>query len=795
MKFSESWLREWVNPSVTTDELAHQITMAGLEVDDVTAVAGTFTGVKVGHVVECGQHPDADKLRVTKVDVGEDELLDIVCGAPNCRQGLKVAVATVGAVLPGDFKIKKAKLRGQPSHGMLCSFSELGIDVESDGIMELSADAPIGMDFRAFLKLDDVTIDVDLTSNRADCFSLRGLAREVGALNRMDVASPDLQVAAPSIDAQIAIDVQAPSACPRYLGRIVKNVNLNAKTPLWMQEKLRRSGLRSIDPVVDVTNYVMLEQGQPMHAFDLAKIEGGIVVRMAEQDEKLTLLDGAEVSLNSDTLVIADHQKALAIAGVFGGEASGVNEQTQDILLECAFFTPDSIRGRARSYGLHTDSSMRYERGVDYALQTNAMERATALLLSICGGEAAPIVVAESESHLPKPNQVTLRREKLDRLLGHVISDEDVVEILTRLGMDVTTVEGGWRAVAPTWRFDIAIEQDLIEEVGRLYGYDNIPLQAPQAGLTMNRHKEADLPLKRVRDLLVDRGYYEAITYSFVEPEQQKQIVPDVEPLVLPNPISVDMSAMRLGLIQGLLNTVAHNQKRQQSRVRLFEHGLRFIPDQHAEQGIRQEAMIAGVIAGPQTEEHWHVESRTVDFFDAKGDVEAILELTSNPNAYSFAATQHPALHPGQAAAIYYEGRQIGVIGAVHPEVERKFGLNGRTIVFEIEWCGLNQRLIPEIASVSKFPANRRDIALVVDQAVTSGEVVAACANAGGPLLKEAKLFDVYVGKGVEDGKKSLAIALTLQSVDRTLEEAEISAVVSEIVTAVSEQYGAFLRD
>ncbi|WNJ94957.1 phenylalanine--tRNA ligase subunit beta [Vibrio ruber] len=795
MKFSESWLREWVNPSVTTEELAHQITMAGLEVDDVTAVAGTFTGVKVGHVVECDQHPDADKLRVTKVDVGEEVLLDIVCGAPNCRQGLKVAVATVGAVLPGDFKIKKAKLRGQPSHGMLCSFSELGIDVESDGIMELPTDAPIGMDFRAFLKLDDVAIDVDLTSNRADCFSLRGLAREVGAVNRLNVSTPDIHVIEPSIDAQIAIDVKAPNACPRYLGRIVKNVNLNAKTPLWMQEKLRRSGLRSIDPIVDVTNYVMLEQGQPMHAFDLATIDGGIVVRMAEQNEKLTLLDGAEVSLNSDTLVIADQQKALAIAGVFGGEASGVSGQTQDILLECAFFTPDSIRGRARSYGLHTDSSMRFERGVDYALQTNAMERATELLLSICGGEAAPIVVAESKAHLPQQNQVTLRREKLDRLLGHVIADDDVVEILTRLGMDVTTTESGWCAVAPTWRFDIAIEQDLIEEIGRLYGYDNIPLQAPQAALTMNRHKEADLPLKRVRDLLVDRGYYEAITYSFVEPEQQKLIVPDVEPLVLPNPISVDMSAMRLGLIQGLLNTVAHNQKRQQPRVRLFEQGLRFIPDQQAEQGIRQEAMLAGVIAGTQIEEHWNMETRTVDFFDVKGDVEAILELTANPGAYSFAATRHPALHPGQAAAIYYEGRQIGVIGTVHPEVERKFGLNGRTVAFEIEWSGLNQRLIPEIASVSKFPANRRDIALVVDQAVTSGEVVAACANAGGQLLKDAKLFDVYVGKGVEEGKKSLAIALTLQSTERTLEEAEISAVVSEIVAAVAEQYGAVLRD
>ncbi|MDW6004249.1 phenylalanine--tRNA ligase subunit beta [Vibrio mangrovi] len=795
MKFSESWLREWVNPSVTTDELAHQITMAGLEVDDVIAVAGTFTGVKVGQVVECAQHPDADKLRVTKVDVGEEALLDIVCGAPNCRQGLKVAVATVGAVLPGDFKIKKAKLRGQPSHGMLCSFSELGIDVESNGIMELPADAPLGMDFREFLKLDDMTIDVDLTSNRADCFSLRGLAREVGALNRMDVTEPVIQPVEPSTDALISIEVKAPDACPRYLGRIVKNVNIDAQTPLWMQEKLRRSGLRSIDPIVDVTNYVMLEQGQPMHAFDLAKIDGGIVVRMAEQNEKLTLLDGTEATLNSDTLVIADHHKALAIAGVFGGEGSGVNEQTRDILLECAFFAPDSIRGRARSYGLHTDSSMRYERGVDYALQTRAMERATELLVSICGGEAASVVVAESEQYLPQPGTVTLRREKLDRLLGHFIADEDVVEILTRLGMEVAVIDGGWTAVAPTWRFDIAIEQDLIEEIGRMYGYDNIPLQAPQAALTMNLHKEADLSLKRVRDLLVDRGYHEAITYSFVELEQQKLIVPDVEPLVLPNPISADMSAMRLGLIQGLLNTVVHNQKRQQPRVRLFEHGLRFIPDQLADQGIRQEAMIAGVIAGTQGEEHWDLESRTVDFFDAKGDVEAVLELTSNPNAYSFSAARHPALHPGQTAAVYYEGRQIGIIGTVHPEIERKFGLNGKTVVFEIEWSGLNQRLIPEIASVSKFPANRRDIALVVDQNVTSGEVVAACSQAGGQLLQEAKLFDVYVGKGVEDGKKSLAIALTLQSVERTLEEAEISAAVSEIVAVVSEKYGAVLRD
>ncbi|ELV8691618.1 phenylalanine--tRNA ligase subunit beta [Vibrio vulnificus] len=795
MKFSESWLREWVNPAVTTDELTHQITMAGLEVDDVLPVAGTFNGVKVGHVVECGQHPDADKLRVTKVDVGEEALLDIVCGAANCRQGLKVAVATVGAVLPGDFKIKKAKLRGQPSHGMLCSFTELGIDVESNGIMELASDAPIGMDFCDFLALNDVTVDVDLTSNRADCFSIRGMAREVGVLNRADVTEPSVAPVAPSIDDTVAIDVKAPAACPRYLGRVVKNVNVQAKTPLWMQEKLRRCGIRSIDPVVDITNFVLLEQGQPMHAFDLAKIDGGIVVRLAEQGEKITLLDGSEAELNADTLVVADHNKALAIAGIFGGEESGVTSETKDVLLECAFFAPDHIRGRARSYGLHTDSSMRFERGVDYALQVNAMERATQLLVEICGGEVAPVVAVESEAELPKPNKVALRRTKLDNLLGHHIADSDVVEILERLGMTVETTAEGWVAVAPTWRFDIAIEQDLVEEVGRIYGYDNIPNQNPTAALKMHDHQEANIPLKRVRDLLVDRGYHEAITYSFVEPEQQKLVVPGVDALILPNPISAEMSAMRLGLIQGLLNTVVHNQKRQQPRVRLFEYGLRFIPCDTAENGMRQEPMLAGVIAGTRSEEHWNIDTNTVDFFDLKGDVEAILELSANDKAYSFVAAKHPALHPGQSAAIVVDGKEIGVIGTVHPELERKFGLNGRTIVFEIEWSAINRKVIPEAVALSKFPANRRDIAVVVDEAVASGDIVNACLEVGGEFLKAAKLFDVYVGKGVEEGKKSLAIALTLQSNERTLEDADIAGAVDAIVAHVSEKFGASLRD
>lgn len=615
------------------------------------------------------------------------------------------------------------------------------------------------------------------------------------------MTEPSVEAVATSIEDKVSIEVKAPAACPRYLGRVVKNVNVQAETPLWMQEKLRRCGIRSIDPVVDITNYVLLEQGQPMHAFDLAKIEGGIVVRMAEQGEKLTLLDGSEAELNADTLVVADHSKALAIAGIFGGEESGVTTETKDVLLECAFFAPDHIRGRARSYGLHTDSSMRFERGVDYALQVSAMERATQLLVEICGGEVAPVVAVESEADLPKPNKVALRRTKLDNLLGHHIADADVVEILERLGLTVEASEEGWVAVAPTWRFDIAIEQDLIEEVGRIYGYDNIPNQNPAAALKMHNHVEADLPLKRVRDLLVDRGYHEAITYSFVEPEQQKLVVPGVEPLVLPNPISADMSAMRLGLIQGLLNTVVHNQKRQQPRVRLFEYGLRFIPCESAENGMRQEPMLAGVIAGTRGEEHWDIETNTVDFFDLKGDLEAILELSANEKSYSFAALSpeskkaNPALHPGQSAAIIVDGKEVGVIGTVHPELERKFGLNGRTIVFEIEWSAINSKVIPEAVALSKFPSNRRDIAVVVDEAVASGDIVNACLEQGGEFLKDAKLFDVYVGKGVEEGKKSLAIALTLQSLERTLEDADIAGAVDAIVAHVSEKFGAALRD
>lgn len=795
MKFSELWLREWVNPANSSEALSDQITMAGLEVDGVEPVAGAFYGVVVGEVVECGQHPNADKLRVTKVNVGGDRLLDIVCGAPNCRQGLKVAVATVGALLPGDFKIKAAKLRGEPSEGMLCSFSELGISDDHSGIIELPADAPVGTDIREYLQLDDNTIEISVTPNRADCLGIIGVARDVAVLNKLPLIEPEMAAVAATINDTLPISVEAAEACPRYLGRVVKGINVKAPTPLWMKEKLRRCGIRSIDAVVDVTNYVLLELGQPMHAFDLDRIDGGIVVRLAQEGETLTLLDGNEAKLKADTLVIADHHKALAMGGIFGGEHSGVNDETRNVLLECAFFSPLSITGRARRHGLHTDASHRYERGVDPALQYKAMERATRLLIDLCGGEAGPVIDVTSEAHLPKPATITLRRSKLDRLIGHHIEDALVGDILRRLGCEVTEGQDEWTAVAPGWRFDMEIEEDLVEEVARVYGYNSIPDEPVQAGLVMGTHREADLSLKRVKTMLADKGYQEVITYSFVDPKIQQLLHPGEEHLILPSPISSEMSAMRLSLLTGLLNTVVYNQNRQQSRVRIFEAGLRFVPDTQADLGIRQDLMLAGAICGNRYEEHWDLARNSVDFYDLKGDLESVLDLTGKLSDIEFRAANNPALHPGQSAAVYLQGECIGFIGVVHPELERKLSLNGRTLVFEVLWNQVADRVVPEAQEISRFPANRRDIAVVVAENVPAADILGECKKVGANQVVGVNLFDVYRGKGVAEGYKSLAISLILQDTGRTLEEEEIAATVAKCVEALKERFQASLRD
>ena len=796
MKFSENWVREWVNPSISTEQLCDQITMLGLEVDGVEKVAGDFTGVVVGEVVECAQHPDADKLRVTKVNVGGDRLLDIVCGAPNCRQGLKVACATEGAVLPGDFKIKKTKLRGQPSEGMLCSFSELGIDVDADGIIELPLDAPVGTNLREYLDLDDKAIEISLTPNRADCLSIAGVAREVGVVNKQVVNQPHFDAVPATISDKVQIELKAPEACPRYLLRVVKNVNVKAQSPIWLQEKLRRCGIRSIDPIVDITNYVLLELGQPMHAFDVSKVFQPVQVRLANNGEELVLLDGTTAKLQSNTLVIADQTGPLAMAGIFGGQASGVDaETTKDVILEAAFFAPLAIAGRARQYGLHTDSSHRFERGVDFTLQRHAMERATALLLNICGGEAGEICEVVSEQYLPKVNEVTLRREKLDGLLGHYIEVETVTEIFERLGFAVKYANDVWTVTSASWRFDIEIEEDLIEEVARIYGYNSIPNNAPLAHLRMREHKESDLDLSRIKTALVDADYQEAITYSFVDPKVQTLLHSEIEALVLPNPISVEMSAMRVSLLSGLLGAVLYNQNRQQNRVRLFETGLRFVPDANAEFGVRQEFVLAGVITGTAKSECWTGKAETVDFFDLKGDLESILSLTEVGNRVKFVAKAYSALHPGQSAAIELDGKEIGFIGTIHPLIAQKLGLNGKAVVFEILWDAIANRRVVQAKEISKFPANRRDLALVVADNVPAGDIIEACKKAGGEKLTQVNLFDVYQGIGVASGHKSLAISLTIQDNEKTLEDDEINAVISAVLNEVKQRFNAELRD
>ncbi len=795
MKFSENWVREWVNPQVDSETLCDQLTMLGLEVDSMEKVAGDFTGVVVGEVVECGRHPDADKLQVTKVNVGGDRLLDIVCGAKNCRLGLKVACATEGAVLPGDFKIKKTKLRGQPSEGMLCSFGELGIETDQDGILELPQDAPIGMDLREYLDFNDHIIEISLTPNRADCLSIAGVARDLGVLNKMDVNVPAIPAIPASIDDKVAVNVQAPEACPRYLLRVIKNINVNAQTPLWMQEKLRRGGIRSIDPVVDITNYILLAYGQPMHAFDADKIAQPMTVRFAENGESLTLLDGNKAELKDNTLVIADQTGPVALAGIFGGEKTGVTKETQNVILESAFFAPLAITGRARQYGLHTDASHRFERGVDFNLAEQMMEKATALLLEICGGEAGEIVRAENLAHLPALNKVVLRRSKLDNLLGHHIETETVTDILTRLGFAVSFADDSWTVTSTSWRFDIEIEEDLIEEVARIYGYNNIPNNAPLAHLQINAQPEKDLNLNRIRTAFVDSDYQEIISYSFTDPEIQKVLHPEMDALVLPNPISREMSAMRVSLLSGLLGAVIYNQNRQQNRIRFFETGLRFVPDASAENGIRQEMMIGAVIAGERAPISWEQKGENVDFFDLKGDLERILSLTNTGNRLRFVAKSYSALHPGQSAAIMLDDKEIGFIGTIHPKVAQKLGVAGKPILAELKWSAINEQNVPSAKEISRFPANKRDLALVVDENVPAQEVLNTCREVGGEQLVNVTLFDVYQGENLPAGKKSLAVSLTIQDTEKTLEEKDINAVISAVLTALESRFNAYLRD
>ena len=791
MNISEQWLREWVSPDLTTEALAHQITMAGLEVDAIDPVAGTFNGVVVAEIVSAEQHPDADKLRVCQVDTGS-ETVQIVCGAPNARAGLKAPLARVGAVLPGDFKIKAAKLRGVESQGMLCAEQELGLSDASDGLMELSADAPVGTDIRDYLQLDDKVIEIGLTPNRADCLGIAGIAREVGLLNDLPVTSLVYDKVKETITDTFAVELQAADRCPRYVGRVIRGVDVSRPSPLWLQEKLRRCGIRSIDAVVDVTNYLLLELGQPMHAFDYDRLHGGIVVRAAVQGESLALLDGQTVELIEDTLVIADHNGPVAMAGIMGGQPTAVGDNTTNIFLEAAFFTPDLLAGKARSYGLHTDSSHRFERGVDFELQVEAMERASQLLLDIVGGEAGPIQEVVSTSDLPARPDVVLRAARIQKLLGFGLAGAEVERILSGLGLGLTAMEGGWTCTVPSWRFDISIEADLLEELARVYGYNRLPVTHIRADLVIPARPETGLSLRSVRRHLAARGFREAITYSFVDPGMQQLFDPERAPVALSNPISADMGVMRTSLLPGLVAAVLRNTNRQQPRVRMFETGLRFVP---TDTGLRQVPTLGMVATGQRFAESWATATDAADFFDLKGDLESLLALTRAPQSYVFAAGQRPALHPGQTALITRNGQGVGYVGALHPGTSAHLGLNAPLYVCEIDLEVVLETRLPAFSELSKFPEVRRDLAVVVDKSVPAEELMANVRTVAGTYLTDLTLFDVYEGKGIDPKRKSLALGLTFRDQSRTLADEDVNLAVGQVIDLLEKNYKAELRN
>ncbi|MDO7198785.1 phenylalanine--tRNA ligase subunit beta [Acinetobacter pittii] len=791
MKISENWLRTWVNPAIDSETLSDQLTMLGLEVDELAPVAKPFTGVVVGEVLTVEQHPDADRLRVTTVNIGSGEPLQIVCGAPNVRAGMKAPVAKIGAVLPGDFKIKKGKLRGVESQGMLCGASEIDLEDKIDGLLELPADAPVGINIREYLKLDDNVIDISITPNRGDCFSIRGIAREIAVINQLQMNEPDIK----SVDATIADEkkvVISTEGAPRYLGRVIKNVNVKAATPEWMEQALARSGIRTHSILVDVTNYVLMELGQPMHAFDLAKIEGTVHVRQAQLQEKLQLLNDQEVELQEDIMVIADDQKALAIAGIMGGLASSVTDDTTDIFLESAFFAPLAIAGRARRFGLHTDSSQRYERGVDFELPLIAMNRASQLIQELAGGEFGPITVAEKTEILPKREAIELKQAQVDQLLGYQLTADFITDALNRLGCEVTVkAEGEWSVVPPSHRYDMAIYQDLIEEVARIDGYDNIQISLPSMDVQLAKYQDR-FEIAELRQTIVTLGYQEAISFSFADAKLEKQLNPQVNPLMLANPISSDLAAMRSTLLSSLIPCVQYNLNRQQSRVRFFELGLRFdYQDAKSIEDLKQIPTLALVAVGSQQPESWHVKPQPMDFFDFKGEIEEI--LAAGRVKVEYVRSERAWLHPGQSAEILVDGQSIGYLGRLHPSLENELDLS-TTWVAELDQTAVLQSYVSNFTELSRFPSIRRDIALLISDNINVRDIQQLIEKTGGELLGSTWLFDVYTGQGVEEGKRSLAFALLWQHPSRTLEDAEIKSGMDNIIQVLENTYQATLR-
>lgn len=791
MKISENWLRTWVNPAIDSDTLSDQLTMLGLEVDELVPAAKPFTGVVIGEVLTVVQHPDADRLRVTTVNIGSGEPLQIVCGAPNVRVGMKAPVATIGAVLPGDFKIKKGKLRGVESQGMLCGASEIDLEDKIDGLLELPADAPVGTNIREYLNLDDHVIDISITPNRGDCFSIRGVAREIGVINQLPVTAPEIQDVAATIADQKQVVVTT-DGCPRYLGRVIKKVNTKAPTPAWMEQALARSGIRQHSILVDITNYVLMELGQPLHAFDGGQVQGSVHVRQASANEKLVLLNEQEIELTEDVMVIADDVKALAIAGIMGGLSSSVTDETTEIFLESAFFAPLHIAGRARRYGLHTDASQRYERGVDFELPMIAMQRASQLIQTLAGGDFGPITVSEKTELLPKREAIELNQAQVDQLLGYQVPTAFITDALQRLGCDVTVkAEGEWTVVPPSHRYDMAMYQDLIEEVARIHGYDNIQISLPVIDVKLAKHQD-QFELTQLRQTLVTLGYQEAISFSFADLKLEKQLNSQVNPLALANPISSDLAVMRSTLLSSLIPCVQYNINRQQSRVRFFELGLRFdYQNAKSIEDLKQIPTLAMIALGSKQIESWHGKAQVMDFFDLKGEVEEI--LAAGRVHVEYVRSDREWLHPGQSAEILVDGKSVGYLGRLHPSLENALDLS-TTWIAELDQLAVLQTYVSNFTELSRFPSVRRDIALVISDKINVSEIQQLIEKTGGELLDSTWLFDVYTGQGVEQGKRSLAFALLWQHPSRTLEDAEIKSGMDHIIQVLEDTYQATLR-
>ncbi len=783
MKFSENWLRSWVNPAIDSAALGHELTMAGLEVEEAAPAAPAFSNVVVAEVLEVVKHPNADRLNVCQVNVGDAQPLTIVCGAANVAVGIRVPCARIGAVLPGDFNIKQAKVRGIESFGMLCSAKELGLAEESSGLWLLPADAPVGKTLREYLDLDDTLFTLKLTPNRSDCLGIAGLAREVAAVTGAAINPVAAAPVAASIADTLPVSVESP-ACGLYCGRVVRGVNAAAATPDWMVRRLERSGIRSISAVVDITNYVLLELGQPMHAFDLAQLSGGIVVRQAGQGETLELLNGQTVELGPDHMVIADNARALALAGIMGGAGSGVETATRDVFLEAAWFAPDALAGKARSFGLNTDSSFRFERGVDFAAIHTAMERATQLLLEICGGAAGP--VSEVRGALPQRQPIMLRTSRVVRVLGIALSADEIAAILDRLQFAFERDGENFRVTPPSYRFDLGIEADLIEELARIHGYDNIPALSPQGLLTILPSCGTQRPLGKLLQSLVARDYQETVSYAFLEAEVERALCGNAAPVALQNPIASNLAVMRSSLLGGLVGALRFNLNRKQPRVRLFEIGACFAA---ANGTYVQTERLAALCYGSVQPEQWGSPARNVDFYDAKGDLEALFA----PQSLRFVAASHPASHPGRSARVFLGERAVGWIGELHPQWQQQYDMPQAAVWFEVELDALLQIRVPRMSEISRFLPVRRDLAVLVDEKVDAQVLVDAMNQSKAPFVAEVALFDVYRGKGVEQGKKSLAFRVLLQDTQKTLADSDIEPSIALLVAAL-QQHGAQLR-